>query len=229
MTTTESLDEVTPAPSSQVLTDANEQHKVDLLEQFYLTLQVTYMASPLPPSKSVIHERIERLFKAVHSWPNAYEIEQLLCFVISEQQLETELNRRLAEAQTLQLEHVAIIDKELHPEGRPPADKRIVLHRLLNDLQWFYSKRALHRTASKRLLVRVSMLFMVALATFSMVLFIQFFAHPKDAAGAGGSASNTAATPTTTPPAAPAAGAPAAPASNPNTAGNVDNTAGGAK
>ena len=113
MTTTESLDEVTPAPSSQVLTDANEQHKVDLLEQFYLTLQVTYMASPLPPSKSVIHERIERLFKAVHSWPNAYEIEQLLCFVISEQQLETELNRRLAEAQTLQLEHVAIIDNDI--------------------------------------------------------------------------------------------------------------------
>ena len=220
MATTESLDEVIPEPSSQVLTDANEQHKVDLLEQFYLTLQVTYMASPLPPSKSVIHERIERLFKAVHSWPNAYEIEQLLCFVISEQQLETELNRRLAEAQKLKLEHVAIIDKELHPDGRPPGDKRIVLHRLLNDLQWFYSKRVQHRTASKRLLVRVSMLFMVALATFSLVLFIQFFAHPKVSIG------NQA---TTIPPAAPAAGAPGAPASNPDTAGNADNTVGGAK
>lgn len=240
MTTTESLDEVTPEPSSPVLTDANEQHKVDLLEQFYLTLQVTYMASPLPPSKSVIHERIERLFKAPHSWPNAYEIEQLLCFVISDQQLETELNRRLAEAQQLKLEHVAIIDKELHPDGRPPADKRIVLHRLLNDLQWFYSKRVQHRTASKRLLVRVSMLFMVALAAFSLVLFIQFFAHPKvsaggnqagagAAAGSGAAATTPAPDQTSTPPAAPAAGAPAAPASNPNTAGNADNTAGGAK
>ena len=182
---TESLHDITPEQYAQV-EDANEQHKVDLLEQFYLTLQVTYLAAPPLPG-SVVHERIERLFSGVHSWRNAYEIEQLLCFVISEQQLETELNRRLAEAQALKLDYVAVIDKELHPDSKPPADKRIVLHRLLNDLQWFYSKRVQHRAASKRLMVRVSLLFMVALAAFSLVLFTQFFAHPAATARADAS------------------------------------------
>lgn len=172
----QTMDELNPLPHTIATEDVNEQHKADLLEQFYLTLQVTYLAAPLA-SGSVVHERIERLFEGAHSWQNAYEIEQLLCFVVSDQQLETELNRRLAEAHALKLDHVAVIDKELHPDARPSADKRIVLHRLLNDLQWFYSKRVLHRAASKRLMVRVSLLFMVALATFSLVLFIQFFAH----------------------------------------------------
>jgi hypothetical protein len=190
--TGQSLGELSPPPSKSVAADANEQHKADLLEQFYLTLQVTYLAAPQVPG-SVVHERIERLFNGVHSWRNAYEIEQLLCFVISDQQLETELNRRLAEAQTLKLEHVAVIDKELHPDTKPPADKRIVLHRLLNDLQWFYSKRVHHRAASKRLMVRVSLLFMVALATFSLVLFIQFFAHGPATAPAGAAAPNAVA------------------------------------
>src|SRR5262245_61298996 len=172
------------SPPSHV--DDSEQHKADLLEQFYLTLQVTYMAAP--QLKSAVNERIERLFDSVHSWRNAYEIEQLLCFVISDQQLETELSRRLAEAHTLKMDFVDVIDKELQPGTVPPVDKRIVLHRLLNDLQWFYSKRVQHRAASKRLMVRVSLLFMVALATFSLVLFIQFFAHGPATASAAATA-----------------------------------------
>jgi hypothetical protein len=183
---TESLHASTPEQYSQA-EEANEQHKVNLLEQFYLTLQVTYLAAPQLPG-SVVHERIERLLMGDHSWRNAYEIEQLLCFVMSEPQLETELNRRLAEAHALKLEHVAVIDKELHEDTNPRADRRIVLHRLLNDLQWFYSKRVQHRAASKRLMVRVSLLFMVALATFALVLFIQFFAHPAAPARADASA-----------------------------------------
>jgi hypothetical protein len=146
-----------------------------LLKQFYVTLRVTYVAAP-PAPKSVVHERIERLFDDVQTWRNAYEIEQLLCFVLSPQQLDMELSRRLAEAVELKLEHVAIINEELQATN-PMPDKRIVLHRLLNDLQWFYSKRNQHRASSKRLMVRVSSLFIVALATFSLVLFIQFFAH----------------------------------------------------
>jgi len=169
------VEESSPPPRTSVLDDANELHKTQLLEQFYLTLQVTYLAAP--PSESIVYKRIGGMFRDTHSWRNAYEIEQLLCFVISEQQLETELNRRLAEARTLNLEHVAVIDKELHSDATPSVDKRIVLHRLLNDLQWFYAKRVQHRAAGKRLMARVSLLFMVALATFSLVLFIQFFAH----------------------------------------------------
>lgn len=189
---TESLHESTPEQYSQAA-EASEQHTVNLLEQFYLTLQVTYLAAPPLPG-SVVHQRIERLFDSGHSWRNAYEIEQLLCFIMSEQQLETELHRRLAEAHALKLEHVAVIDKELHEDTNPRADKRIVLHRLLNDLQWFYSKRVQHRAASKRLMVRVSLMFMVALATFALVLFIQFFAHSTAPARADASVPGETAT-----------------------------------
>jgi hypothetical protein len=179
------------ASQDRYVSDPNEPHKISLLEQFYLTLRVTYMAAPLVPG-SVVHERIERLFSDVRSWRNAYEIEQLMCFVLSPGQLETELNRRLAEATALHLEFVAVVDKELHREPpNPPADKRIVLHRLLNDLQWFYSKRDQHRAATKRLMVRVSLLFMVALATFALVLFIQFFAHGPATASAAASTAGT--------------------------------------
>jgi hypothetical protein len=172
--TVTSLDESNVAQHIHV-SDPTEPHKTDLLEQFYLTLRVTYMAAPLV-APSVVHERIDRLFNDVHTWRNAYEIEQLLCFVLSPEQLETELQRRLAEAVALKLEYVTVINQELQGTD-PPPDRRILLHRLLNDLQWFYSKRNQHRAAGKRLMVRVSLLFMVALATFSLVLFIQFFAH----------------------------------------------------
>lgn len=175
------------------VSDPNEAHKTDLLEQFYLTLRVSYMAAPSAPV-SVVHERIDRLFKDAHTWANAYEIEQLLCFIVSPPQLETELQRRLAEAVALKLEYVAVMNQELQSTN-PPPDKRIVLHRLLNDLQWFYSKRNQHRKASKQLMVRVSLLFMVALATFSLVLFIQFFAHGAGTTSIAAAAAATQAAP----------------------------------
>ena len=69
-----------------------------------------------------------------------------------------------------------MIKKEMGDTSKS-VDKRIVLHQLLDDMQWFYSKRDGYRIASKRLMLRVSLLFMVALVTVSLVLFIQFFAH----------------------------------------------------
>jgi hypothetical protein len=161
--------------SQTTLVDTEDTHKKDLLEQYYLTLNVKYLGAPRV-DQSVVHERIERLFKSDHSWRNAYEIEQLLCFVLSAEQLASDLGRRLAEAQALKLGYVDVIKKELEETGTH-VDKRIVLHQLLDDLQWFYSKRDQYRIASKRLMLRVSLLFMVALVTFSLVLFIQFFAH----------------------------------------------------
>lgn len=193
-----------PTRTSHVDVDSDEPHKADLLEQFYLTLTVMYLGAPAGPN-SVVHERIDRLFRSPRSWRNAYEIEQLLCFILTDQQLQTELDRRLVEATALKLEFVDVINRELQDTSRP-VDKRIVLHRLLNDLQWFYSKRVHHRSASKRLMLRVSLLFMVALVTLFLVLFIQFFAHQAPASAnnrvaAAGPAG--AASPTTVSPAAP--------------------------
>jgi hypothetical protein len=57
----------------------------------------------LPEAVSDFRGPIDRLLSTAHSWQNAYEIEQLLCFVLSDAQLETELNRRLAEARAVTL------------------------------------------------------------------------------------------------------------------------------
>ena len=100
------------------------------------------------------------------------------------QQVQSELDRRLVEAKALKLEFVDVINKELQ-DATKTVDKRILLHRLLNDLQWFYSKRVHYRSASRRLMLRVSLLFMVALVTLFLVLFIQFFAHPAPAPANG--------------------------------------------
>jgi hypothetical protein len=160
----------------QHVAEPEERHKTQLLEQFYLTLGVIYLTTPKVEG-SVVHEKIDKLLATSHSWRNAYEIEQLLCFIVTDQQLETVFERRLAEAKALKLEYVGVIEKLLAVGPPVPADKRILLHRLLDDLQWFYSKRVQHRSASKRLMIRVSGLFIVALVTMFLVLFIQFFSH----------------------------------------------------
>jgi hypothetical protein len=176
------MDERDVAAQTTVLTDANEQHKVDLLEQFYLTLRVMHLAAPKVES-SAVHDRIQKLFKDAPSWRNAYEIEQLLCFVLSDPQIEAELERRLAEAKALKLEYVDLIAKKSPETAIPPSSRRFVLHRLLNDLQWFYSKRDQRRAASKRLMWRSSWLFIVALVMLCLVLFVQFFAHAPSSSG----------------------------------------------
>lgn len=179
-----------PAPQSiekhvrnLVHQNRDERHKTYLLEQFYLTLRVTHLGAlqehdPIPasPDPHAVHQRIHRLFAKEHSWRNAYEIEQLLALVLTEAQLATELERRIAEARALKLDHLDVIEN-LRKPTTPLVDRRILLHRLLNDLQWLYSKRFQHRNYCKRLLLRVSSLFVMALVTLVLVLFIQFFAH----------------------------------------------------
>jgi hypothetical protein len=203
--------------------DAEELQKADLLKQFYLTLRVTYAATDRVAG-SAFHDFLDRLFTEPHSWRNAYEIEQLLCFILTEPQLETELSRRLAEAKVQKLEYVDVIDKELHdPAGAAvtASEKRIILHRLLNDLQWFYTKRNQHRSMGNRLMWRVSALFGYAWILLFLVLFLQFFAHhPLTAVQATPSApaADAAATPTAAPSTpAPATPTPASSASAPAT------------
>ena len=155
--------------------DDEEEHRGDLLDQFYLTLGVMLLATP-DDEREDVHTKLNELFNRPRSWRNAYEFEQLLCLVMSEPQLTVELKRRLAEAKALKLEYLDIIEAGLNSAS--VEDKRIAFQRLLNDLQWFYVKRIQQRSAGKRLMRRVSALFVVTLMTLFLVLIIQFFAHP---------------------------------------------------
>jgi hypothetical protein len=173
----------------------------DLLEQFYATLRATYLSAEQPTVNTrEIHERICARLDGEHTWGGAYEIEQLLTFILTEEQLATEVGRRMGEAEALDLPFVSRLAKQLGEANAVLTDKardqaaearawrtiRYVLHRLLNDLQWFYQQRIHRRDAAMRLSLRVSALFFTALAYFFALLFVQFFAHHLGPANVGG-------------------------------------------
>lgn len=170
----------------------------ELLEQFFATLRVMYLTCEPDPGtdrlKTEQHQHVRRLlFHEPRTWRGAYEIEQLLTFLMTDCQVEEELSRRFAEARSLHLPYVGDLEAQLQrvcgdctePEGDQTGfdqcrtARRYILHRLLNDLQWFYNQRIRRREAAKRLSVRVSALFLSAFVFFFSLLFIQFFLNPE--------------------------------------------------
>jgi hypothetical protein len=164
--------------------DSDEDYRPDLLNQFYSTLHVLHLAARSPSaaegSNTEIDAKIRQLFEAPPSWRGAYEIEQLLSLIMTEEQLNTELERRLQEAREVQLTYVGTLEKQWGAATTENNSnlKRALLQRLLNDLQWFYSQRIQRRNAGKKLGIRVSALFLSAFVFFFLVISIQFFAHP---------------------------------------------------
>jgi hypothetical protein len=168
-----------------------------LLSQFYSSLRVTYLAAqpaPGPDSNTAsMHERIQDLLTGKQGWRAAYEIEQLLAFIMTDDQVAAELPRRLIEAKSLKLDYVCELDTQFNtareraqPTNVDAAQRqqaqiamRYILHRLINDLQWFYGQRIRRREAATRLLRRISILFLSALYYFFLLLFLQvFFSNP---------------------------------------------------
>ena len=177
-------------------TDADEQHGAELLEQFYSTLRVIYLAArqdiggEFPATE--IDKQVRELLddpEGSHSWRGAYEIEQLLSFIMTEGQLNAELPRRLEEAKKLELTYVSGLEA-LASQQSDVKTRRTIYQRLLNDLQWFYMQRIRRRAASRKLAVRVSALFLLAFFVFFLVIGIQFLAQPQISIAGSGSGSD---------------------------------------
>jgi len=170
----------TGSATTAVEDDEQLEQPAGLLEQFYANLRVTHLAAYQEASSSdeAVYNVIDTLFKEQPSWRAAYQIEQLLSLVLTEAQLDTELKRRMAEASDLHLPYANIL-QELSGKASDDHDKtgtakrRAVLHRLLNDLQWFYSQRYQRRLAAESLAYRVSRLFLYTFIVFFVVLFMQ--------------------------------------------------------
>ena len=165
--------------------DADEEYRPDLLDQFYSTLHVIALAARShgvsEGTNTEVDAKLRQLFDEPPSWRGAYEIEQLLSLVMTEEQLNTELERRLEEARELRLTYVGTLEKQwgaATTENNVPL-KRALLQRLLNDLQWFYFQRIQRRSAGKKLGLRVSAMFLSAFLFFFLVLSIQFLAHQQ--------------------------------------------------
>jgi hypothetical protein len=118
------------------------------------------------------------------TWQKAYDIEQKLVFIMSPEQLDVEWDRRIVEAEDLGLPFASVL-KQKYVNIREDAEKmeknlstkRALMHRLINDLQWFYQKRSSRREMAKILSTRVSWLFWFAFALFAFAIYKVFSAH----------------------------------------------------
>jgi hypothetical protein len=148
-----------------------------LLEQFYSTLTVMYLSAIEIPANASRSPRARReidelLSSRPKSWEKAYAIEQQLTQIYTPSQIETEWTRRVGEAELLGLPHIAGLTKKF-TESTDIEMKRSAIHRLLNDLQWYYLQRIRRRDAAKLLAVRVSRVFWVSFIVFISLLFLQ--------------------------------------------------------
>ena len=162
--------------------DAEEAYRENLLAQFYSTLNSIFLGLESDPNASPnpkVQSRIEQLFEdPQRTWSSAYEIEQLLSLIMTEAQLDVEFNRRIEEAKTQELPYTTVLGTlyEDAIKKNSVEQKRAVLQRLLNDLQWFFAQRIHRRLSGKILSNHVSRLFFSAILFFVLILSIQFYA-----------------------------------------------------
>lgn len=142
------------------------------------TTEAGAISSADPTAFSTLRELFEL---EPRTWQSAFQIELQLTQVMSQAQLDTEWIRRLSEAEDLGLAHCRGLKAEYILDENEPQHlekKRMLLQRLLNDLQWFYQQRVRRREAAKLLAVRVSWLFWTAFALFFILLFVQVVYGP---------------------------------------------------
>ncbi|MCB1192656.1 MAG: hypothetical protein H7A23_15505 [Leptospiraceae bacterium] len=141
--------------------------KVIFNDQFFLTLRASYENIPDATLKknSGIKEKIESLFEN-ETWENAYEIEQLLVLLYDENSVNVELSRRLVEAKNNLMENVYKEYSELVNKDESVEFKRSILARLVNDLQWYYTRKYQKLELSKRITIRVCIAFAISVMGF---------------------------------------------------------------
>jgi hypothetical protein len=120
---------------------------------------------------SDIISRIDKLFQDEKSWRNAYQIEQLMVGIFDDETLEVELNRRLVDAKSILGEEIT---QYYNAASQTPeeSEKRALLDRLINDLQWKYELRQLERSYRRLIRIRTSAIFVVAVVLFILPLIL---------------------------------------------------------
>jgi len=149
----------------------------ELTEQFYVTLAANFARLPANddrPSARRVKDLLEP--NAERSWTHAYEIEQLLVNLYDDETVRTELEIRVVEAKpVLRAEQSALYEQELKAArdlDTPAAAirRRVVLGRLVNDLQWRYTVNEAVRRYSKTVTSRAGTLFVAAIGVFAALV-----------------------------------------------------------
>jgi hypothetical protein len=143
----------------------------ELTAQFYITLEAYFakLKSARAPRCRESYERIEQLLTEEHNWTNAYAIEQLLIHLFDDCTLASELQSRVREAKdTLRpalAEYYAI---EAAKTSQSADERRALLSRLVNDLQWRYTVNEVKRGYSKEITLKTGQLFILSLLVFAI-------------------------------------------------------------
>lgn len=172
-----------------------QEEVIELTNQFYVTLRAYFAKIKQDGNirNQQAFQQIEELLKpdTPHNWTNAYEIEQLLVHLFEDDTLAAELKIRLLEARSvLHKELVDSYDEQVRDIEKPfgSADqngraaeqvneqRRTLLGRLVNDLQWRYVVNEARRRYSKFITNRTAWLFGSFLLLFvGVIVVITFF------------------------------------------------------
>lgn len=150
----------------------NEQQ---LLEQFYTSLSAMYLKAKKGNINFAdfeeISTRIEKLLQTEKSWRNAYQIEQLMVQIYDAETLEVELGRRLVDVKYSLTEDAAqfYASSAQSPESE---EKRALLDRIVNDLQWRSELRHLERNYQRLIRVRTSSIFVLSVVVFFLPIIL---------------------------------------------------------
>lgn len=155
-----------------------------LTDQFYITLQayITKIKAANPASPSPPLERIEDILKKTKDerrWPDAYDIEQQIVHLFDESTLDAEFGRRLVEAASSLPPTVSAWYGQKAREPMTSALKRAVLLRMINDIQWRYTKDEARRGYITQITKRTELVFGIAVILFVVHIVIAVAAqHP---------------------------------------------------
>jgi len=164
--------------------DVTQEEVEELTEQFYVTLRAEVARlSPQDESRSPkSFQQIQDLLNGRRAvWSDAYQIEQLMVDLFDERTLEIELQSRLLEGDSNLRPPLIAQYNKLASSLKAPADRRALLARLVNDLQWRYTVNEVKRAYSKDITKTTGLIFMVAIALFAaMVVSFAVFGSVSD-------------------------------------------------
>jgi len=167
---------------------ATEDEVRELTNQFYVTLRAYFAQIRRDGDAHIRNQeafnRVKELLEPgdgrnyTQNWANAYEVEQLLVHLFDDDTISTELTVRTLEARSvLRTELAAMYDAHARDIDNPPAgqtvdaasaprQRRALLARLVNDLQWRYIVNEATRRYTKLITSRTAILSVFALTVF---------------------------------------------------------------
>jgi hypothetical protein len=142
-----------------------------LTEQFHVTLGA-YITRIEQNAEEPVPEALRRIRDIVNrngpdlSWKDAYDIEQQLVHLYDENTLKVELGRRLLEADQLLSNDVAHWYRQSRQDAPDSETLRTLLARLINDLQWRFTKNEAHRWYTMKITSRTEIVFIASVILF---------------------------------------------------------------